>query len=233
MKYISIDIETSGLTPSNCEILSIGAIIEDTTNPLSFNESSKFYAIIIHEMISGSPTALSMNSEILKLSSEWQNAGEISKKKALIEKASIVYGENVKNLHVGFFRKEDVVIEFFKWLCKNDFYQGYIDDRGGSYQSKIPSIDGSVMPIKINVAGKNFGTFDKVFLEQLPRWKQLISIRQRILDPAVLFVDWKEDEAIPSLTECKKRVGLKNAEVSHMALEDAWDVISLFRKFYF
>jgi len=32
MKYISIDVETTGIDREKCQILSIGAVIEDTEN---------------------------------------------------------------------------------------------------------------------------------------------------------------------------------------------------------
>jgi hypothetical protein len=47
----------------------------------------------------------------------------------------------------------------------------------------------------------------------------------------VLFVDWKNDESLPGLSDCKKRAGLSEV-VTHNALEDAWDVVELFRKKY-
>jgi oligoribonuclease len=85
--------------------------------------------------------------------------------------------------------------------------------------------------ITINVAGKNFGVFDKLFLQDLPWWVKLIKVRQRILDPAILMVDWNSDESLPSLSVCKERAGFNN-HVTHNALEDAWDVIEILRKNY-
>ncbi len=46
MKYLSIDIETTGLDPLKDQLLSFGAIIEDTENPLPFDEIPKFHAAI-------------------------------------------------------------------------------------------------------------------------------------------------------------------------------------------
>jgi hypothetical protein len=86
-------------------------------------------------------------------------------------------------------------------------------------------------PVTITVAGKNFASFDKLFLERLPRWKQAIRIKQRILDPAILYVDWKTDSDVPNLLKCKERAGI-NGTVTHNALEDAWDVIEVLRKKY-
>ncbi len=64
-------------------------------------------------------------------------------------------------------------------------------------------------PITINVAGKNFGTFDKLFLQELPWWQKLIRTRQRVLDPAILLVDWIGDKSLPNLTQCKERAGIR------------------------
>jgi hypothetical protein len=95
----------------------------------------------------------------------------------------------------------------------------------------IPIIDGKSKPITLNVAGKNFGTFDKLFLQELPWWQKLIRTRQRVLDPAILMVDWNNDKSLPNLTTCKERAGIEGV-VTHDALEDAWDVIEVLRKFY-
>lgn len=42
MKYISIDIETTGLNPAVDQILEIGAILEDTLNPSTYDNAQKF-----------------------------------------------------------------------------------------------------------------------------------------------------------------------------------------------
>ena len=64
MVYISVDIETTGLDPERNQILSIGAIIEDTTKKLSFEEIPKFNAIVLHHELTGSPRAITMNKEL-------------------------------------------------------------------------------------------------------------------------------------------------------------------------
>lgn len=67
MKYVSIDIETTGLDPEKCQILQIGAIIEDTTHPIHYDDVPKFSCIVEHTEYSGQPTALSMNSWLFKI----------------------------------------------------------------------------------------------------------------------------------------------------------------------
>jgi hypothetical protein len=82
--------------------------------------------------------------------------------------------------------------------------------------------------ITINVAGKNFARFDWEFLIRLPNWKSHIEFSRRVIDPAVLYVDWEKDERLPGTELCLKRAGIDH-EVAHRAVDDAWDVISLLR----
>ena len=83
---------------------------------------------------------------------------------------------------------------------------------------------------KLNLAGKNIGTFDIQFLAKLPGWDK-IKYRRRFLDPGVLFVDFKNDTEVPDLATCKARADMPFF-VHHTALDDAWDVILLLRKHY-
>ncbi len=62
--YVSIDIETTGLDEDICQILSVGAVIDDWTSPLE--ELPTFHCYLAHESIMGSPYALSMHPEILR-----------------------------------------------------------------------------------------------------------------------------------------------------------------------
>jgi hypothetical protein len=89
--------------------------------------------------------------------------------------------------------------------------------------------------IVLTPAGKNFSTFDKNFIDPLlsdiSRSGEIIKFRSRVLDPAILYVDWVNDDSLPSLSTCKERAGL-DPLVTHDALDDAWDVIELLRKNY-
>ena len=71
MKYASIDIETSGLDTENNQVLSIGAVIEDTTNKLPLEDIPKFHAIVLQRQINGSPRAFIMNKKIIELMGEY------------------------------------------------------------------------------------------------------------------------------------------------------------------
>ena len=214
MIYISIDIETSGLDHEKHKVLSIGAIIEDTEKKLPYEECPKFNAIVLQNEITGSPRALTMNKDLIAMIGEY------------LEGSDDVRFNMDTILNYSFYKQDDVVKKFYEFLWVN----GYGDDDPN--QLLVTSrIDSNSKPITINVAGKNFGTFDKLFLQELPWWQKLIRTRQRVLDPAILMVDWKNDKSLPNLTQCKERAGI-NGIVTHDALEDAWDVIEVMRKFY-
>jgi len=208
MKYVSIDIETSGLDTENNQILSIGAVIEDTTKKLPYEDLPKFYAIVLQRRISGSPRAITMNAGIIEMMG--------------------IYLEGSKEVRdtfkgvIDFYEPDDVAKAFYKFL------QPHFAEPS---ESEIEDIRQVKKPLLINVAGKNFGTFDNVFLKKLPWWQKLIIAKQRIMDPAMLFLDWENDEELPSLTICKGRAGIEG-NVTHNALEDAMDVVEVLRKFY-
>ncbi len=218
MIYVSIDIETTGLDPLSNNVLSIGAIIEDTTKKLPYDECPKFNAIVLNKQLQGSPRAITMNKEVISMIGEYlEGTDEV---------------REILNSNSGykFYEEEEVVKEFYTFLWSNGYSS--LDAPSTHINGKLtPIIDGKTKPITLNVAGKNFGTFDKLFLQELPWWQKLIRTRQRVLDPAILCVDWNNDTALPSLTQCKERTNVVGI-VTHNALEDAWDVIQVLRNFY-
>lgn len=63
MPYVSIDIETTGLDDSFCQILEIGAVFDDWT--LKIDALPTFHCYVVHERIVGQPFGLAMNSKLL------------------------------------------------------------------------------------------------------------------------------------------------------------------------
>lgn len=226
MKYVSIDIETTGLDREKCEILSIGAVIEDTANPRPIDELPKYHVAIKRNGFYGEPTALTMNAGLIGAITEYQNSRRDEDKERI-----------AKEYDIRFLDESEVAVDFYHWLFAYSAFE-YDPQRVLSGHvtrhplfGMVPVVGSSVQKAHINVAGKNFATFDKVFLERLPRWKQCIEVRNRILDPAILFVDWKEDGALPGLNLCKNRANILG-EVTHNALEDAIDVVEVLRTKY-
>lgn len=88
--------------------------------------------------------------------------------------------------------------------------------------------------IVLNVAGKNFGSFDMQFLlAKIPAesWNNII-FRQRFIDPSILYVD-ADDTHLPDLATCVERMceetGAKIEWSHHTALDDALQVVRLIR----
>jgi DNA polymerase III epsilon subunit-like protein len=221
MKYISIDIETTGLNPLTCNTLSIGAIIEDTNNPVPYEELPKFHVAILHEELQGSPYAINMNRDLIETIVQYQTAKDQDEKNDLVQMTGM-----------QFLKLNEVAQSFNDFLYQNGMIEFNLNEHVRHVNGKmLPMIGMKTKPTTITAAGKNFGTFDKLFLEQIPQWNQVVKFRSRIIDPSILFVDWKNDNQLPSLNECKERANVPGI-VTHNALEDAWDVIQTLRTKY-
>jgi len=81
-------------------------------------------------------------------------------------------------------------------------------------------------PMDLTVAGKNFASFDMQFLIKVPHFNESVKFKHRVLDPAILYLQF-DDEKLPDSKTCYQRAGLN--KVAHTAVEDARAVIRLFR----
>jgi hypothetical protein len=211
MKYVSIDIETTGLDPATNQIVEIGAVIDELGSTEPHNNLPKFRAVLIHEhMMIGSYCAYL--HRIL-----WKEIGI----------ALRMYGDQIKEEGYYFEPTSGVyylVPEKFEWV-----FHRWLNDMMGLgieyFSDTGEPLHGDT--IKINVAGKNPGSFDIPFIEALPGWQGLVKFRRRVLDPASYFIR-EGDEHIPDLQECLKRMGVTKT-VSHTAVDDALDIVNLIR----
>lgn len=196
MVYVSIDVETTSLNEKTGQILSFGAVIEDTVNIKPLEELPKLHCVVIHDYLRGEPYAINMNMELIQTISSFGSFDDF------------IAFENKCGMKPVY---EDSLAEVFRnFLLVNGF---------------SPNGQGK---IEINVAGKNVKGFDLSFLENLPKWNDLIRTHQRTIDPAILFVDWKEDKTLPNLSKCLER-GEFDSFVSHDALDDALQIVKLLR----
>ncbi|MCC3155828.1 hypothetical protein LJ737_01170 [Hymenobacter sp. 15J16-1T3B] len=86
--------------------------------------------------------------------------------------------------------------------------------------------------VTVIMAGKNIGSFDLLFLRQLPGWGTLVRAEPALLDPAAFYLNWRKDSRLPTMSICKARARFADATVAHEAVADALDVIELLRPFY-
>lgn len=186
MKYVSIDIETTGLDWRTCQTIEVGAVIDDFETPIE--KLPTFRCYIDHGIFAGEPYALSMHAEIFRA----------------------IARERSHNLEIFpdiyVFKPDKVADHFATWLSKN----------------------GIIPWDKFVVAGKNFGAFDKNFLDLLPGWKEEIRMHHRIIDPGSMYYVPGVDDIPPNMEECFRRAQLPLV-VNHKALDDAFDVVKLIR----
>lgn len=183
MKYVSIDIETTGLDLINCDIIEFGAVLDDLSNPLPLEQLPVFHTYFSKDKFLGEPYALSMHKEIFL---------RIAERK---EGYTYISAEKLGN-------------QFKQFLLKNGY--NLEKDR-----------------ITINVAGKNFSSFDLQFLKNKTDFCKHVHPSARVLDPAILYYE-RGDERLPGLSTCLKRAGFEG-NVSHCAIDDALDVVKLIR----
>lgn len=186
MKYVSIDIETTGLNPHIHDIVEFGAVIDDLANPQPIEKLPTFQAILVQDHYRVTPYCMTLHQ---RLWSEIQERDE--------------------NDH-RFMAIDDLPTAFYNFLSKN----------GYPYNEKKEAYD-------LTVAGKNFASFDLLFLKEQCFWHG-INFKHRTLDPAVLYLDPKIDTELPGMGLCLKRAGI-NEEVTHGAVPDALQVIKLIR----
>jgi oligoribonuclease len=210
MRYVSIDIETTGLDRQNDQVLEIGAVIEDTDKQLDFNEIPRYKAIINHDRLSGNVYAFNLNARILEILANipkfaiGNDANEFG-----IKKTTYIREHNI-------IKPEDFALSFQTFLTSN----GYKENESNG-------------EVKVIVAGKNFASFDQPFIERLLNLYRipLINFGHRYIDPVNFFIDFETDKDIPSLNKCLEIAGIDD-EVTHNALLDAWDVVRVMRKIY-
>lgn len=218
MRYVSIDIETTGLDRENDQVLEIGAIIEDTNKQLDFNEIPRYKAIINHDRISGGVYALHLNARILEILANIPNFNiDTSRDGSGIKRTTYIREHNI-------IKPEDFALSFHTFLTSNGYKE---NDK---------------KQVKIIVAGKNFASFDKPFLNRLLELYRVpfidfgnevpfIDFGHRTIDPANMYIDFENDNDIPSLNTCLERADIDD-KVTHNALLDAWDVVRVLREKY-
>lgn len=213
LKYCSIDIETTGLDPNEHQIIEFGAIIEDSQNPKSYDDSKKYRRIVLNpdRKYVFSSFAAKLNATLIATISDIENGVKLTI-------------ENNENLSQGVVFSDELIKDFKQWLLFNGFNEN------------------SKGVVEVVAAGKNFASFDKKFIEALGEGNGYgkrptiesygLKFHHRSIDPSTSFIDWKNDEVPPSTDLCKKRANLIG-DVKHEVLPDAWDVIKLLRLQYY
>lgn len=214
MKYVSIDIETTGINRDFCDLIEFAAIIEDTENQLPYEEVPKFHCYLKPprpEGYRGELYAINMHVD----SGVWAEMNRLEQLQRRIDRKDEELTDQDYKDAIKFISPRKLLNQFSTFLVDN----GYENKEHNSNRPPIVDLG------KVVVAGKNFFAFDWNYLEPLFGER----ICRRSIDPAIWYMNPAIDKAPPGTSECLKRAGL-TATGEHTALGDAWDVICLTRK---
>lgn len=206
MRYVSLDVETTGLDSGNDQILEFAAVFDDLENREDIERLPVFHCYVKHARVVGNAFAINMNAYAIGVI-----AGKV-KAEFRGKPAKIVRAENVTQEFYNFITTVGMDESVGNRLCEKDYTTREALERGGRY--------------KLNVAGKN-PAFDLGFLTKLEGWDERFKVAHRVIDPAVMYMR-AGDKTVPSLQECLERAGIQR-EVKHTAAADAYDVIDLIR----
>ena len=226
MKLVSIDIETTGLNarPSHedlfdsndaDQILEVGFALWDMEKPFKQSASNTLRIMMVRERLQGNIFALDMNKKIIK---------EMLEAKKELDASGLDFKVNFMDDHVVWLVREssmaarnEMVTELKHWLTINGVYTQL------DYEKKP----------KFTAAGKNYAAFDRLFLmEDMSFLTAVIKeSRHRIFDVGSVYLR-PEDDCIPNLSECCKRGGLSNTEVTHISIDDAVMVVKAAEAYY-
>lgn len=229
MVITSIDIETTGLNPDNCQILQIGAVVFRTDTE-KFEAISTYNKIMLHPIITGDPFALNLNTEIIKRIHEYNEKSkeyERKRKELMMIQSPETYeieSKKLESLKIDIKENSvtcDTFVDDFVNFMDMSF-AFYMDDNNKKHA---------------NVAGKNYMGFDNNFLKKIDNWEKRTHFHRRCFDPSIIYANGN-DNCLPSLSECKQRCiehakknninpPFINSTVSHDALDDAFDVAEL------
>jgi len=214
MKYLSIDIETTGLNRDFCDMIEFGAILEDTENEIqSYEDIPKFHRYLKPprpEGYQGELYAINMHAQ----SGVWAELNRIDMLQRKGDKEGGLMGQDAEDIK-KLIHPRHLLNEFARFLVDN----GYENKERN--ESRPPIVDLG----RVTIAGKNFFAFDWNFIQPLFGDR----VCRRSIDPAIWYLNPAEDAAPPGTPECLRRAGL-TATGEHTALGDAWDVIRLIRR---
>jgi DNA polymerase III epsilon subunit-like protein len=213
MKYLSIDIETTGLDKDKNQILEIGAVLDELGSDTPIEDLPKFRAVLIHKEMQINAFCANLHEALwpeILAAKNWM--GCENHVFAHYDKDNGKVRESQHN-NTHYMTPDLLEHHFYKWI--------------DSVLSRNTGTRLLLEKITINVAGKNAGSFDIPFIEALPNWQGMIRFRRRVFDPASHYAR-PGDKCLPDLQECLNRAGI-DSTVAHTAVDDALDVVRLIR----
>lgn len=222
MKYVSIDLETTGLDPERHQIVEFGAVATEHGDMTPIDELPKFRAVILREDYNLNYYCAQLHKDL------WEEIGNI------VDGMTDLNMGEIEHLFAVYYGEEGEVevckegAEYSKdFPCTHYIQPKYLQDIFNKWLAKVYDLKAGE-PITINIAGKNPAMFDIPFLNAMPEWLgHVVKFERRVMDPAILYMK-PEDVKMPNLQKCLRRAGLEGT-VQHTAVDDAIDIVRLIR----
>lgn len=207
MKYTVIDIETSGLSIDECVVFQVSAVTDDLNKQLPLEDLQTFNVYIDNGVgFYCEPSAIKINEKIFDIISKIKINGN--------------YANYNNSDDVYMIRGNEKLIKPYQFM---NFFKDYL------FHAYLITDQNEFKKTWFNFGGKNISMFDLPICERVfPEFKSLLNISHRIIDPSILFLDYKKDKKLPNLQTCLDRAGIEKT-VTHNALDDCFDVIKLIR----
>lgn len=202
--YISIDCESTGIAIENVDILEIGAIIDCIPASGKKEDLIPLENLPIFHAYFLPPDGI-FKGEPQGLA---MNANILQ---TIADKNKIIKEDNSKK--DLFIHPQKLGSKFKNWMLNSEFYFKAEKDNAFTF-----------------VAGKNFDKFDRQLLGAKTDLFKHVVFRGAAIDPGVLLLK-PGMTRMPGLDDCKKICGV-DGEVTHYALDDAFDVIECLRHHY-
>lgn len=211
MKYVSIDIETTGLKPEVHDIVELGAVLDDLSAQAPLESLPTFHCYVVKDNYTTDAYCAFLHQAIFD---------RIARRKE----------ESVAERY-AFLREHEVMPAFVEWLIDNGIGKrnGKITHSSGETFMQARSI--IVEKPRFVAAGKNFGAFDLQFLNRKLDFSNHVRCLHRSIDPAMLYFNPVQDAEPPNLQKCLDRAGVDET-VDHTGLADALSVVKLIRNKY-
>lgn len=201
MKYVSLDIETGGLT-HDLSLFEIGMVFDDGVSPIEELRKARISVVPADRTVRISLDCIDMHRDLLDR----------------IRRLEFPISDNYSCRQVI-----DDVLEVSVTL-QTDAAPSV---KGEVFYTTLVRLLETRIPPTLLFAGKNVAGFDLPWLRATGWIHPNLKIAHRTIDPAMLYTKWDDDRPA-SLPECLKRAGMEPT-ADHTALGDALDVVRLVR----
>lgn len=191
MKYVAIDIETTGLDSAKDSIIEFAAVLDDLGEPKPLEELPVCRFLLHYDRLEVTPYCAALHHLLWKEMNDTPYENRLTWRDDHFGNCGVLCDPGILG------------DAFEEWLERNGMKTEAVVKGPSRVESAI---------YKINAGGKNFASFDMQFLKNGPQTEygyglENIEFRHRVIDPTSFFWDIHKDrESLPSTAACLERL---------------------------